>query len=138
MVESKYSLLVVIAKELGIAAPFDCGPQGLLRVALVQVILKLELEPRPGGAVLLALVEHMPDMGGERYEADQMLTKQPLAFISAALCENATGGGQFYRTVLQFRKFQHMQRLGDRKQIIDLEPERTGDVKQRGVTSIGG
>jgi hypothetical protein len=75
VVETKHPLLVIIAEEFGIASPVDGSPQGLLGIALVQMVLELELEPRPGSLVLLTLIQNMPDMGGERHKADQMFSE---------------------------------------------------------------
>jgi len=65
VVETKHPLL----------SPVDGSPQGLLGIALVQMVLELELEPRPGSLVLLTLIQNMPDMGGERHKADQMFSE---------------------------------------------------------------
>jgi Nitroreductase family len=73
VVEAKHSCPVIIA------SPIDCSTQGLLGGALVQVILLLELEPRSRCAMVLALIEDMADVNGERHEPDQMLSEEALA-----------------------------------------------------------
>jgi hypothetical protein len=94
VIKAERSRLVVVTEKLGIASPFDCSSQSLLRVVLVQMVLEFELEPGPGCAVLLTLVEHLTDMAGERHKPDQMLPEQPLPLFGAALGENPTRGGQ--------------------------------------------
>ena len=44
------------------------------------------------------------------------------------MSKNATRCGQFDGAFLEFGKFQDLQRLGNRKQLVDFKGERTGDV----------
>src|SRR5271169_6619652 len=100
------------------------------------MVFEFEFEPRTGCVVLLPLVEHMTDVGGKRHEPDQMFSKEPLAPLGAALYENATRGSELDRAVLKLSELQDMERLGDRKQIVDLEGERAGDLGQFGMASV--
>ena len=87
--------------------------------------------------MLLALIEDMADVNGERHEPDQMLSEEALALLCAALRDDATRGGQLDRAILEFRKLQNVQCLSNRKQVVDLEGEQTGDVGRFGMSSVG-
>src|SRR5271166_1319073 len=100
------------------------------------MVFEFEFEPRTGCVVLLSLVEHMTDVGGKRPEPDQMFSKEPLALLGAVLCENATRSGQLDRALLEFSKLQDVQRLGDWKQVVYFEAQRTGDLGELGMTSV--
>ena len=100
------------------------------------MVFEFELKARARRAVIPPLVEHMADMSGERHEAEQVLPKQAFAFPDVALSKNATRCGQFDGAFLEFGKFQDVQRLGNRKQLVDFKGERTGDVGQLAVERV--
>ncbi len=77
------------------------------------MVLKFRLESYPRGVVTLALVQHMTDMRGKRYEAKQMFAKEPLSLSSLTLDEYASGRGQLDGTIFKFREFQDVQSLGN-------------------------
>jgi hypothetical protein len=66
MREAEESRFVAVVEELGVSAPVDDCEQRPLGIVLVQMVLQLELEPRPGRAVALAFLEHAMDMRGKR------------------------------------------------------------------------
>ena len=80
--------IVIVGEEFGIAAPADDGAQSLLRVARVQMIFELGLEPYSGCEMALAFIEDMADMRCERDKLDQMLAEQPFALVRRALREH--------------------------------------------------
>ena len=49
MIKAERSRLVVVTEKLGIASPFDCSSQSLLRVMLIEMVLEFEFEPGPRG-----------------------------------------------------------------------------------------
>jgi hypothetical protein len=108
----------------------------MIGVASVQMVLKLELESIPRRAVIFTVIENLPDMGGERHEAKEMLFEEALAIFSSALGEDTTGCSQLDRTVFQFSEFQDVQSRSNRKKIINLEGERLGDLSLFGMPSV--
>ena len=85
------------------------------------MVLKLKLEPLPGSPVLLALVEHLADVSGERHKVKEMLLKELLAFFRAASSENAASRRQLDGAVFEFSELQDVQGCRNREKVVDLE-----------------
>jgi hypothetical protein len=134
--ETERPRLVVVRKQLGISPPVDDAPQSLIGVASVQMVLKLELESIQRRVVIFTVIENLPDMGDERYEAKEMLFEEALAIFSSALGEDTTSCSQLDRTVFQFSEFEDVQSRSNRKKIINLEGKRLGDLSQFGMPSV--
>src|SRR6516164_11357380 len=88
------------------------------------MVFELELKGPAGRTVIPPLVEHMPDVSGERHEAEQVLAEEALAFPDIALRKNATRRCQLDRALFEFGKLKDVQRLGNREQLVDFESHR--------------
>src|SRR5207253_2549487 len=67
VVEAEYAALLVIGENLGIARPGDHRAQRALRLLLRHVVFELVAEPARRRATAGALVQHAPDVAGERH-----------------------------------------------------------------------
>src|SRR5277367_1646396 len=76
---------LVVAEQLGVAAPGDGSAQGLGRVFGGHVVLQLVAEANGGGAVVPAFVQHLPDLRNQRNVSAQRLRELRLAVIGVAL-----------------------------------------------------
>ena len=72
--------------------------------------------------MLFALVEHMSYMRCQRHEPQQVLGEEPFPRLRPALRKDAPGGRDFEHFVLDLGEIQNVERVGDRKDIVDLEP----------------
>ena len=129
--------LVVVGEDLGIAAEIDDGAQRLLGGARRHLVLQLVGEAAPGGAVLGPLVEDAADMGGERDMIQQMPGEQPLALVGIEAGELPPLRRQLDVAAADFGEAQHLQRLGDREEVVDLHVHRRRDDRKIGLAIIG-
>ena len=83
-------------------------------------ILELVEETALRRLVAGALLQHPPDMRGERHVGGEMAREQPLAHIEVGGGEGFTGVGQADVAALHLGEAQELQRVRDRKQLVDV------------------
>ena len=101
------------------------------------MVFELELESATRRPMFLAFVEDMANVSSEWHEPQQMLAKQALAFFGGTLRKDVTRGGQSNSTFFEFGKFQDVQRLGNRKQVVAVEDKSAGNLSQIGMPAMG-
>src|ERR1700726_2832114 len=84
-----------------------------------------------------ALVEHMPDVLGQRHRSKQVLRKNLLARLRVEVGEVARRGAQLDVTVLDFGKPEVVKDFGDREQLVDLELQGARDFRQIRYAIVG-
>jgi len=70
------------------------------------------------------------------HELKQVFSPQPLALVGVAFSEQFPCGGQLDRASGQLGKPENVDRLGDRKKIIDLKGQCAGEVGDRNPSSV--
>ena len=83
------------------------------------------------------LVEHVADVGGQRHEAQQVIGEQPLACLRIGIGEGPGGRGEPDVALLDLGEAQELQRLGIGEELVDLELQAAGELRQVGTPVIG-
>jgi len=125
----KHPRLVIIDEQLGIAAPRRCRTERASRVAMGQMVLKLDLKPQPMRTMIVALCEDAANVRCKGHKSEQMLLEESLSFIRAAMCEDTTRSGELQGSILELGKFQDVKCPSDRKEIVDFQGERARQAR---------
>ena len=76
-------------------------------------------------------------MGGERHIGEQLALEQPLALVDRGIGELPAGIGEADVAALDLGETQHLQRLGDREQVVDLHVQSEPRSRQVGLAVVG-
>ena len=110
--------VVVVSKGFRKSSPgHDCA-QRLLRRVGRHVVFELIEKPASWCDVIGAFVQHTPDMGGKRNAGQQLMLKEFFSVVQRCAREFLADIGQPNIAFLDLRHPQHLQFLGDRKQVV--------------------
>ena len=84
-----------------------------------------------------ALLQHAADVGGERHIGQKLALEELLAVVRARFGELLAGIGELDVAAFDLGEVQHLQRLGDREQIVDFHLQLVGDHRQVGLAVVG-
>ena len=129
--------VLVVGEQLAVAAEIDDRPQRPLGVVLRHVVLELLAEAGRRRAVARPLVEHPLDVRGERNVGEQLVAEQLLALVDVHVDEALADRRELDVAFGEFGQLQQLQGFAEREEIVDLELQRVGQMRQVGLAVVG-
>jgi hypothetical protein len=110
--------LVVVSKGFRKASPGHDRAQCLLRRVSRHVVFELIEKPASWCDVICAFLQHTSDMGGKRNVGQQLLLEEFFSIVQRSARELLAHIGKPNIAFFDLRQSQHLQCLGDRKQVV--------------------